>query len=76
MRLMFKCYNCSREYSVFKVIEGTPVLSVPCPFCGAKAEVDLAAHRSTVETVMRGPSASVGTEVLPDVIPTRPTPPD
>ena len=75
-RLKFKCWNtdCGETYSLLRDTEGTRILLVKCPFCGAEAEVDLKPYESPAETILRGdgPKQPGQTLNLPDILPTRP----
>jgi hypothetical protein len=73
-RLKFKCWNCEREYSLTRDLQGQPRLIVECPFCEREAVVDLAPYRSEAVGVYKGEAESGGAETitLPDVIPTSP----
>lgn len=53
-RFAFKCWNCSREYTLFKEITDQQELIVPCPFCNAEAVVKLESFKKKMKTVMRG----------------------
>lgn len=71
-RIKFRCWNCQREYSLLKQIQGEPKLFVECPFCGAEGVVDLAKWRTDTITLVRGKEEGIPGYSLPDVLPTRP----
>ena len=74
-RFTFKCWNCNREYTLFKEITGDQVLFVCCPFCGKEAEASLDPYITSKKTILRGGAGdeqSMGYEYnFPEVIPTR-----
>lgn len=74
-RFKFKCWNCGREYTLFREITKTQTLIVGCPYCNAEAVVDLAPFRKKVKDVLKsaeGGEADIGEEWdLPEVLPTR-----
>ena len=74
-RLTFKCWNCSRNYSLFREITGQQELIVPCPYCKAEALVKLEPYRQDKKSVMKGDLAgdqALGNEYhFPAVIPTQ-----
>ena len=57
-RLKFKCWNCSKTYTLYKEITDEQTLIVACPFCSKEAVVDLKPFRK--------PKASVS--VLKDIL--------
>ena len=74
-RFKFMCWNCQREYTLFKEITSQQELIVPCPFCNAEAVVKLQPYRKQKKSLLRG---DAGNEVaagyeyqFPDVIPTQ-----
>jgi DNA-directed RNA polymerase subunit RPC12/RpoP len=69
-RLKFKCWQCDREYSLTRDVQGQPKLIVECPFCEHEAVADLAPYRSEAVEVYRGDGNGAETITLPDVIPT------
>ena len=74
-RLKFKCYSCSRIYSMLRELQGKPKLTTICPYCYAEAEIDLSPWRSTTEAIFQndsGDSFTVNVIDLPDVLPTAP----
>ncbi len=74
-RLKFKCWNCNRNYSLWREITEEQVLAVACPYCNADGVVDLKPYRKETITVLKGkpPEKSLGDElVLPDILPTQP----
>ena len=74
-RFAFKCWNCRRDYTLFKEITDEQELIVPCPFCNAEAVVKLEPYKKKKKTVMRGAGdgeQSIGYEYdFPEVIPTQ-----
>lgn len=74
-RFVFKCWNCKREFSLFKEITIQQTLIVPCPFCNKEALVELEPYRKNKKKVMRGDSGegeALGYEFeFPEVIPTQ-----
>ncbi len=73
-RIKFKCWNCEREYSLLRELEGQPKLFVACPFCEAEGVVDLAPYRSEVVEIYKSAANDaqfVGAGlILPAVLPT------
>jgi DNA-directed RNA polymerase subunit RPC12/RpoP len=73
-RLTFKCWNCSRTYTLQREITNEQVLTVACPYCGEDGVVDLNPFRNTITTVMRGTEdkeQDLGQALdLPEVLPT------
>ena len=51
-RLVFRCWNCGRKYSLFKEITNQQELIVACPFCNKEAVVKLEIHRK--KSVLKG----------------------
>ncbi len=73
-RLKFKCWNCKRNYSLWREILEEQVLAVACPYCNADGVVDLKPYRKEIKTVLKGKHSkeSLGDElVLPDILPTQ-----
>lgn len=74
-RLSFKCWNCTRIYSLFKEISDEQKLIIACPFCNQEAVVDLNPFRTEKKTVVRGPEnedQAAGYEYnFPNPIPTQ-----
>lgn len=74
-RLPFKCWNCSKTYTLQREITQEQTLAVACPYCNTEGVVDLKPFRKKVKTVMRGSEDNeqdLGEELeLPDVLPTR-----
>lgn len=75
-RLKFLCWNCSREYSLYREVEGLPTLKVACPYCNADAIANLALYRQERVEIFRSDApeetAIDVTFELPAVIPTVP----
>ena len=71
-RLVFRCWNCGRKYSLFKEITNQQELIVACPFCNKEAVVKLEIHRkkSVLKGVADGEQALGYEYQFPDVIPT------
>ena len=73
-RLTFKCYNCKETYSLLIDIEGSPKLSLECPFCSKESTVDLAPFMEQITTIYRSydprPGVSGSQLNAPYVIPT------
>ena len=74
-RFTFKCWNCNKDYTLFREITDQQELIVACPYCGEEGVVDLNPYRKTVMTVVRSVEAkeqSRGQELdLSEVLPTR-----
>lgn len=73
IRPKLKCWQCEREYTLFREVDEGLLLIVACPFCGAEAQVDLAPYRSqAVETYRGGGEQALDLNMfdLPDVLPT------
>ena len=74
-RRKFKCWQCSRKYTLYREINKEQKLFVACPYCGAEAVVDLDPFRKEVKEVFRSENNSnqdLGLELqLPETIPTR-----
>lgn len=74
-RFDFKCWNCHRQYSLLRTVEGQPELYVECPYCYAKGVVDLSPYPRPV-TVLKGggpvPEGEPATWEFPAVLPTTP----
>lgn len=74
-RLIFKCWNCKKEYSLFKEITSQQALIVPCPFCNEQAVVKLEPYKQEKISVLRGDEAGGQALVyeyqFPEVIPTQ-----
>ena len=73
-RFTFKCWNCNKDYTLFREITDQQELIVACPYCGEEGVVDLNPYRKTVMTVVKSVEAkeqSRGQELdLPEVLPT------
>lgn len=71
-RFTFKCWNCSKTYTLFREITDEQKLSVACPYCNAEGVVDLKPYLKKKKTVMRGENdteQSLGEELdLPDIL--------
>lgn len=76
-RFAFKCWNCERDYTLFKEITNEQELFVACPYCNAEAVVRLEPFKKRKKSVMRGVGESehaFGYEYdFPEVIPTEKT---
>ncbi len=74
-RFTFKCWNCSRTYTLLREITDEQKLSVACPYCNAEAVVMLDAFpKKKIVSVMRGDKdeRDLGEELdLPDILPTQ-----
>lgn len=74
-RFKFRCWNCQREYTLFKEISSQQELIVPCPFCNVEAVVKLKPYKKEKKSLLRGDSGSdisLGADYqFPDVIPTQ-----
>lgn len=74
-RPTFKCWNCSRTYSLFREITDEQTLKVACPYCNAEAVVDLKPYRKKKPIpLVRGENdgaAFVEELKLPDILPTQ-----
>ncbi len=73
-RYTFKCWNCSRKYTLLREITEEQRLIVSCPFCGADGVVDLKPYRSEKIVARRGESEDTqigGDYNLPEVLPTQ-----
>ena len=74
MRLKFQCWNCNREYTMIREIEGRPQLIVACPYCLQEGVVDLNPYRDSTTPIFQGedaaPDAALPTYVFPPLIPT------
>ena len=73
-RFTFECWNCNRNYTLFREITEEQTLIVACPFCGKEGVVDLAPFRKKVKSVMREKEnkQELGEEwVLPEVLTTK-----
>ncbi len=74
-RFTFQCWECKKNYTLFKEITHEQELIVQCPFCNAEAVVKLNPFRREKKTVLRGggdDEQSVGLEYdFPNVIPTQ-----
>ncbi len=71
-RPSFECWKCKRTFGQVVELEGDPVLSLECPYCGAACKVDLAPYQQRVVEVMKDGASGLG-EIryeLPDRIPT------
>jgi uncharacterized Zn finger protein len=76
-RLKFKCWHCTRKYSLQREIGGEQALMVACPFCGKEGVVQLEQYKKKKTiSVLRGensPSEEIEFEFqLPEVITTQP----
>lgn len=55
-RLIFKCWNCKRNYSLARELEGQLQLSIACPFCYKEGIVDLNLYlKSSTEVFKSAP---------------------
>ena len=74
-RFAFRCWNCQREYTLFKEITSQQELIVACPFCDEEAVVKLEPYRKEKKTVLKGVAdggQAIGYEYqFPGVIPTQ-----
>ena len=74
-RFTFKCWNCSRTYTLLREITKEQILTVACPYCNTEAVVDLKPFRKEKKVVMRGngkDEQNLGEEFeLPDILPTQ-----
>jgi DNA-directed RNA polymerase subunit RPC12/RpoP len=74
-RFTFRCWQCSRTYTLFREITTEQTLTVACPYCHAEGVVDLQPYRQAKKSVMRGDKESepeLCEELeLPDVLPTQ-----
>jgi transposase-like protein len=72
-RFAFLCWNCGRNYTLFREITNEQILTVACPFCDAEGVVDLEPHRKMKKHVLRGNGEPepVAELELPDPVPTR-----
>ncbi len=72
-RLTFSCWNCDREYSMTREIDGKPKLFVACPYCEKEAVVDLDPFRRSDVSIyksLNAPETTVDIYAFPSVIPT------
>lgn len=73
-RFAFKCWNCNRKYTLFKVITEEQELIVACPYCHAEGVVKLGTIPKKM-IILKGAgdeAASPGFEYdFPEVIPTQ-----
>jgi DNA-directed RNA polymerase subunit RPC12/RpoP len=72
-RYTFKCWRCSKTYTLLRDITGQQTLVVACPYCNADAIVDMAPLGKKIKQVIKGAGQEqdLGEElVLPDVLPT------
>lgn len=73
-RYDFKCWNCSRSYSLYREITTEQELIVACPYCNIEGVVRLIPYRRKPKVVLRGEESqaeTVGYEyAFPKVIPT------
>ncbi len=73
-RYTFKCWNCTKTYTLFRKITKGQVLTVACPYCNADAVVDLEPYRKEKKVVMRGDEEeqNLGENLqLPEIFPTQ-----
>lgn len=72
-RFTFKCWSCSRKYTIFREITKDQEVIVACPYCHAEAVVDLSPYPRK-KAVLRGEGNTVQ-EIeeldLPEILPTR-----
>jgi len=74
-RFAFKCWNCKREYTLFKEITEEQEWIVACPYCNLEAKAKLEPYkRKKIVTIVKGAGnedQSLGYEYdFPEVIPT------
>lgn len=74
-RFKFRCWKCGEVYSIFREADLNQKLSVSCPFCGAKADVNFGVR--AVKQILRTQNAAEDGVVfktfdLPDILPTNP----
>jgi len=72
----YNCWNCERNYTLFREITDEQTLTVACPFCHAEGVVQLQPFRKQKKkTVMRGGNEGdqpPGEELmLPEILPTQ-----
>ena len=74
-RFVFKCWNCGKNYSLFKEISEEQELIVECPYCNKEAVVMLEPFKKKTTVVMRDvgdEDPAIGYEYdFPEVIPTQ-----
>lgn len=74
-RFTFQCWKCHRVYSLFRKVEGRPVLRVKCPYCFTEGVVDLDLYRKPI-TIFRkdepNRTAEEFTWEFPETLPTAP----
>jgi hypothetical protein len=79
-RLVFKCWNCGRVYSLYREITKGQTLIVACPFCNAEAVVDLAPYLKQKKHTLRSSEEieqySIEEFDLPEILPTKKKPSD
>ena len=73
-RLNFKCWNCTRKYSLYREITIEQKIIVACPFCNEEAVVQLQPFKKEIISVFKGENAeeqTLGYEYdFPEIIPT------
>jgi len=75
-RYTFKCWNCQRDYTLFREITDQQTLAVACPYCYADGVVDLQPFRKENKVVLlRGEAEKDQPRIvelqLPEIIPTQ-----
>lgn len=53
-RFTFKCWNCQRNYTLFKEITGGQQLIVACPYCDHEGVVKLKPYQVEKVVIYRG----------------------
>lgn len=74
-RFKFKCWNCGKNYTLYREITKEQELIVACPFCEKEAVVKLEPFKREVKSALRrgdgGADESIGFEYdFPDELPT------
>jgi hypothetical protein len=73
-RLTFQCWNCKRQYSLYKRITNQQTLIVACPYCDEEGVVKLEPYKQEMKTILKGGAEgeALGAEYqFPDTIPTQ-----
>jgi len=75
-RFTFECWNCNRNYTLFREITEEQTLIVACPFCGKEGVVALDPYRRPKPIdVHKGVGGESSLEIdeldLPDILPTQ-----
>ncbi len=77
-RLTFKCWSCSRTYTLLREITTAQKITVACPYCLSEAVVDLAPFLKEKKIVSlvrgdgNGEEQALDPEFeLPEIIPTQ-----